>query len=64
MRAAIVLLLVLAAAACSAERGDGSYGMGVTAPAGQVAPLDPARNIAEQDCAKPVTLEGGNLLCR
>ena len=65
MRPAFVLLLVLAAASCATERRDSSYGMSVTySAAGTPAPLDPARTVADQDCAKPVVLDRGNLRCR
>ena len=65
MRPALVLLLLVTAASCTTERRDSSYGMGVTySAAGQAAPLDPARTVAEQDCAKPIALDRGNLRCR
>jgi hypothetical protein len=65
MRPAIVLLLVVAAASCATQGWDSSYGMSVTySAAGQPASLDPARTVAEQDCAKPVVLDRGNLRCR
>jgi hypothetical protein len=65
MRPASVLLLVLAAASCAAERPDSSYGMSVTySAAGRPVPLDPARTVAEQDCTKPIALYRGNLRCR
>jgi hypothetical protein len=65
MRPAIVLLLVVTAASCATQGRDSSYGMSATySAAGQPAPLDPARPVAEQDCAKPVVLDRGNLRCR
>ena len=65
MRPAIVLLLLVAATSCATERRDSSYGMGVTySAAGQAAPLDPARTVAEQDCTKRIVLDRGNLRCR
>ncbi len=65
MRPAIVLLLVVAATSCATERQYSSYGMSVTySAARQLAPLDPARTVAEQDCTKPIALDRGNLLCR
>ena len=27
-------------------------------------PMDPKRKVNEQDCSKPVTLDGGNLKCK
>jgi hypothetical protein len=66
MRPAIVLLLLVAAASCTTERQYSSYGMSVTysGAAGQPAPLDPARTVAEQDCTRPIALDRGNLRCR
>ena len=65
MRTAIVLLLVVAAASCTTQGRDSSYGMGVTySAAGRSAPLDPARTVAEQDCTKAIVLDRGNLRCR
>jgi len=49
----VALLLVLAAG-CSSKPRDGAY-----AP-----PMDPARRVSEQDCARPFEDDGGNLLCR
>ena len=46
------LLLVLAAG-CSSTPRDGA------AP-----PMDPTRKVSEQDCARPVDTDGGNLMCR
>ncbi len=65
MRPALVLLLLVTAASCTTERQYSSYGMSAGYPAaGTPAPLDPARAVAEQDCAKPIVLDRGNLLCR
>ena len=36
-------------------------GMGELRPAPQ---MDPARKVTEQDCSKPVDLQGGNLRCK
>lgn len=49
----VVLLLVLAAG-CSSNPQDGDY-----AP-----PMYPGRKVSEQDCARPIDDDGGNLMCR
>ncbi len=49
----VVLLLVLAAGCASQPPGDTS-----------VPPLDATRKVSEQDCARPIADDGGNLLCR
>src|SRR5690349_18577150 len=46
----IVAILLLLAAGCAT---------GPTAP-----PLDPSRRISEQDCSRPLSGDGGNLMCR
>ncbi|HEV2430124.1 MAG TPA: hypothetical protein VGT43_01265 [Burkholderiales bacterium] len=48
----VVLLLVLAA-------GCGSKPQEAYAP-----PMDPSRKVSEQDCARPIRDDGGNLMCR
>ena len=72
LRAAVGLLLVIAATASCASRDSpgASYGMagGITlnpaiAPS-RPAPMDRTRKISEQDCSKPVTFDQGNLRCR
>ena len=50
----IVLLVVVLAAGCSSRAPDGPY----------VPPMDPTRKIAEQDCARPIVTDRGNLMCR
>jgi hypothetical protein len=49
----VVLLLVLAAGCGSTQRDEPD------AP-----PMDAARKVSEQDCARPFVDDGGNLLCR
>src|SRR3979411_3096406 len=49
----VVLLLVLAAG-CSSKPRDGAY----------ASPMDPTRNVSEQDCTRPIDTDGGNLMCR
>jgi single-stranded DNA-specific DHH superfamily exonuclease len=49
----VVVLLVLAAG-CSTRP---QYG--ADAP-----PMDPSRKVSEQDCTRPITTDGGNLMCR
>ena len=39
--------------------GSGVYGRHY----GPVPKLDPTRKISEQDCTKPIVLDGGNLRC-
>ena len=71
-RTVAALLLAAALAACAAEqdRRLNPYGMPdsrAADPATKAAPtpeMAPGRRIAEQDCAKPVTLEQGNLRCK
>jgi hypothetical protein len=79
-RIALAFLTVAAAAACSstspystprmgpsdAYRGSSyreSYGV-YTAPAAYAPPMDQKRKVAEQDCAKPLTDNDGNLRCK
>ena len=49
----VVLLLVLAAG-CSSQPQDGAF----------PPPMDPTRKVSEQDCARPIDTDGGNLMCR
>jgi hypothetical protein len=66
------LLLVIAATACSTAEppATGRYSMtaatdnNLTLSAGEAAPLDPARPIAERDCSRPIEIGGENLRCR
>jgi flagellar biosynthesis GTPase FlhF len=51
---AVVALLLVLAAGC-AQRMEG-----VT----DVPPMDPNRKVSEQDCARPIDTDGGNLMCR
>ena len=43
--------------------GHGSSGRMVRDPR-TAPPLDPSRKISEQDCSKPINLDGGNLRCK
>ncbi len=67
-RLSLALALTLAAACTSdPQPSRGSYGMSRSArtPAQTAAPaMDPKRNVNEQDCSRPVTLDQGNLLCK
>ena len=76
-RLACLLLLLALAPACSSIRdgyGDqrdmpmsslsfsDAYGK-QTSRLTYAPPMDSKRNVASQDCSKPVSLEGGNLRC-
>ncbi len=64
---AFALALTLAAGCSSEPAARDSYGMtgGGGTPAQAAAPaMDPKRNVNEQDCSRPVTLDQGNLLCK
>ena len=50
----IVLLVVVLAGGCTSRALDAPY----------VPPMDPTRKIAEQDCARPIVTDRGNLMCR
>ena len=77
-RLAILLPLVLAACLCALASGctadganDARYSMtasadnSLTAGAGEAAPMDPRRSIAERDCGQPIDPSaGGNLRCK
>ncbi len=79
LRTAACLLIVLGAAGCSSSSGPAAYdpytassryamtgttANDYTASAGQLAPLDPTRPIADRDCSKAIEFPGGNLRCR
>lgn len=54
------------AAGRSSAAGHGAVqhsGGGISAR-GHAPEIDPARKISEQDCTKPIVLDGGNLRCK
>jgi dTMP kinase len=50
----IVVVLLVLAAGCASKPRDAAF-----AP-----PMDPTRNVSEQDCSRPVDTGGANLMCR
>jgi hypothetical protein len=49
----------------STASGRGGTGSGrPETPRGEVPAPDPARKVSEQDCSRPIVLDGGNLRCR
>jgi hypothetical protein len=48
----------------SAALGAGAVAAGLYAHPRAAPPLDPKREVSEQDCTKPVDLTGGNLKCK
>lgn len=67
--AVFICLLVTVSCATSKSSGasSGATGWNATstaAAAAPVPPMDPKRKITEQDCSKPVDLDGGNLRCK
>ena len=50
----IVVVLLVLAAGCTSKPRDAAF-----AP-----PMDPTRNVSEQDCSRPVDTGGANLMCR
>jgi hypothetical protein len=72
LRAAACLLIVLGAAACSGASAPstGRYSMTATddnnrtVAAGEPAPMDPTRTVADRDCSKAIENPGGNLRCQ
>jgi len=67
IRLSLAFALTLAAGCGSDPAARDSYGMtGSTGyPARSSAPaMDPKRNVNEQDCSRPLTLDQGNLRCK
>ena len=65
MRALFFLSFVLLLAACASEsmlEGQSKYEMGPD-EYGPVPAADPDRLVSVQDCTKPISMDGGNLLC-
>jgi hypothetical protein len=66
-RIALALVVVAAAAACSSTSSSpySSPRMGPSdAPAAYAPPMDQKREVAEQDCSRPLTNNDGNLRCK
>jgi len=59
----LVLLLSLAACAGAEPNGMVSGASLYSVDGTVVPPLDPERKVSIQDCTKPVSLDGGGLLC-
>jgi len=62
MRTFFGVALALLIAACASE-AQSKYEMGAD-EYGPVPAADPTRTVSVQDCTRPVSLDGGNLLCR
>lgn len=50
----ITVLLLLLAAGCASQPQDKN----------QLLQMDPGRKVSEQDCSRPLSADGGNLMCR
>jgi len=69
-----VLLVILSAAGCAGTGGrfdpdvvqkrDSMTAANPVVDETYVPPMDPSRKVSEQDCSRPVTTGGGNLMCR
>ena len=71
MKKSLVVLSILNAAGCGGESSmtSSDYDRGGSAvnpvsATGYVPPMDPKRNVSEQDCSRQVDITGGNLMCR
>jgi hypothetical protein len=70
-KTSLAVLVVLLAAGCVgrfdsetiAKRDSGTAANPMVDEA-FVPPMDPSRKVSEQDCSRPVTTSGGNLMCR